>query len=256
MIIESRRPWVEQLFVAVIILIIFVFMAFALFDSGEATYAKARLLFAMIVLLITYREIGTFKVTKPRVKLSASLKLWLVIIGIILIMMALQERLPLRILLNLNSTNLAENTMFALAAGIFEESLTRGLFFSIFLQNMQYRSRSLKFTRSAIYSALIFGSLHLMNLRSGNSAAIFQQIFYAFALGIMLAVIRVTTNTLFWGIGLHFLMDWQPGIASPLSATTSWLPILLIFGGMLVVGIVYLVKFDREYEKQNQLAKS
>ncbi|EHO51845.1 CPBP family intramembrane glutamic endopeptidase [Lentilactobacillus kisonensis] len=256
MIIESRRSWVEQLFVAIIILIIFVFMAFALFDSGEVTYAKARLLFSLIVLFIIYREVGTFKVTKPRVKLSTNLKLWFMIIGISLIVMAWQEQLPSRILLNLNSTTLAENTMFALAAGIFEESLTRGLFFSIFLQNMQYRSRSLKFTRSALYSALIFGSLHLMNLRSGNSGAIIQQIFYAFALGVVLAAIRVTTNTLFWGIGLHFLMDWQPGIASTPSVATSWLPVLLIFGSMLVIGIVYLVKFDHAYEKQSRLTIS
>lgn len=256
MMIESRRSWVEQLFVAIIILIVFIFMAFALFDSGEATYAKAQLLFALIVLLITYREIGTFKVTKPRVKLSANLKIWLGLIGISLIVMALLEQVPSQILLNWNSANLAENTMFALAAGIFEESLTRGLFFSIFLQNMQYRSRSLKFTRSTIYSALIFGSLHLMNLRSGNSAAIIQQIFYAFALGIVLAAIRVTTNTLFWGIGVHFLIDWQPGIANPLSTATSWLPVLLIFGSMLVIGIVYLVKFDHAYEKQSRLTIS
>lgn len=93
----------------------------------------------------------------------------------------------------------------------------------------------------------------MMNIFSGSFEGVAQQVLYSFVFGMLLMVIRVTTNTLIWSIGLHFLIDWQPDIANATSGTSNWFSIIVVFGFILVVSLICLIKFDRNLEHQSGL---
>lgn len=253
MIIKSRRSWVEQILVAIVFLIVYLGQMFLLKGANSLVFAAIQLFFGGIILLLVYIEVGTFKVTAQRPKFTIDLKIWLVIFGLTVVAILWLEDWPSTVVATLTSEHLAQNTLVALAMGIVEESLTRGLLVSALLQNLRRHDQSLKITKAAVYSSLIFGSLHMMNIFSSSFEGVAQQVQYAFVYGVLLMVIRVTTNTLFWSIGLHFLIDWQPDIANATAETSNWFSIIVVFGIILAVGLICLIKFDRDLEHQSGL---
>lgn len=250
MIIKSRRSWVEQILVAIVFLIAYLGQMFLLQGVNSLVFAAIQLVFGGIILLFVYIEVGTFKVTVQRPKFTLSLKIWLVIFGLTVVGMLLLVSVPSNVMTILTTGHLAQNTLVALATGIVEESLTRGLLLSAFLQNLRRRDRSLKMTKAGIYSSLVFGSLHMVNLTSSGFEGVAQQVLYTFVLGMLFMVIRVTTNTLIWNIGLHFLIDWQPDIVNATSEPTNWVVIIGVFGIILAASLICLIKFDQDLERQ------
>ncbi|EHO51846.1 CPBP family intramembrane glutamic endopeptidase [Lentilactobacillus kisonensis] len=253
MIIKSRRSWVEQILVAIGFLIVYLGQMLLLQRANSLVFAVTQLIFGGIILLLVYIEVGTFKVTVQRPKFTTNLKIWLVIFGLTVIAILWLEDWPSTVMATLTSQHLVQNTLVALATGIVEECLTRGLLVSALLQNLRRHNQSLKITKAAVYSSLIFGSLHMMNIFSGSFEGVAQQVLYSFVFGMLLMVIRVTTNTLIWSIGLHFLIDWQPDIANATSGTSNWFSIIVVFGFILVVSLICLIKFDRNLEHQSGL---
>lgn len=251
LIIKSRRSWIEQIVMAIFFLIVYVIEMLAFQHTAPIVFSTIQLVYGLIVFAFVYLEVGTYKVTTTRLKLTTNLKVWFAIFAATVIGMLLLEELPATVVTTLTTRHVVVNTLIALTAGFFEESLVRGLVFSAFLQNAKNHRRSLKFTKAAIYSSLVFGGLHMMNMSQDNIEGVVQQVVYTVVLGLLLVVIRVTTNTLIWPIALHFLIDWQPDIASgAVPDATNWLVIIGVFGVILVASVIYLVKFDREYEKQ------
>ncbi len=163
-----------------------------------------------ISLLVT----GSWKVFQKRVRITAPLKLWTWVLVVAFVIFAFAAQWPAMFAVTLHSKAILATTLIALGTGIFEESLFRGTFFSVFMANMQYRSRSYQLTRSAIYSSIIFGLIHITNVIGGNLQAVLQQVVYAMAFGLFLCVIRVMTNTLLWVIIIHAVADWAPATAT------------------------------------------
>lgn len=171
------------------------------------------------------------------------------------VIFAFAAQWPAMFAVTLHSKAILATTLIAVGTGIFEESLFRGTFFSVFMANMQYRSRSYQLTRSAIYSSIIFGLIHLTNVIGGNLQAVLQQVVYAMAFGLFLCVIRVMTNTLLWVIIIHTVADWAPATATGSGPTevSSWWLIVGVFGLLMLVSLVYLVKVDRLLERSANL---
>lgn len=164
MIIKSRRSWVEQILVAIGFLIVYLGQMLLLQRANSLVFAVTQLIFGGIILLLVYIEVGTFKVTVQRPKFTTNLKIWLVIFGLTVIAILWLEDWPSTVMATLTSQHLVQNTLVALATGIVEECLTRGLLVSALLQNLRRHNQSLKITKAAVYSSLIFGSLHMMNI--------------------------------------------------------------------------------------------
>lgn len=133
----------------------------------------------------------------------------------------------------------------AASAGIGEESWLRGLFFTAFL--VMFSKKKGPLLKTALATSLLFGSLHLLNLlqAGSNPLAVFQQVFYATAFGLLFAVIRVGYNNLWLPMLLHFLIDFKPTIHEPV-AVNEWLIILLIFIPQAFLSLITLVKMDKD----------
>jgi sodium transport system permease protein len=139
--------------------------------------------------------------------------------------------------------------VLALLPAICEETAFRGFI----LSGLEYRRR----TRSAIFlSALMFGFLHVL-------MSLFQQLFNATLLGVVLGLLAVRSRSLVPGILFHFLNNalavtqasWLPYLES--AGVTSWLyrtPAEGLYHGVWVAlsGLVsvllflYLWKVDRQ----------
>lgn len=252
MIVENRWSWGRQITLAIVLFLLFNLMSFLFYNATFIDQAIADTIFALLALGLTVWALKSTKVFIHRLTLNRPLLIWglvcLVALGIVFAF----ADVPQHIIMVFQTNHLLVNTLIALAAAIFEESICRGLFLSAFLAHAQYNGRSYKLTRSAIYSSVLFGIFHLVNLFGGNPGAVFQQIFWAFVLGVFLSALRLTTNSLVWPMLIHFLLDWFPSAATQLDIKeSSWALILIIFGFLLVVSLVYLVQLDRALQSQS-----
>lgn len=250
MIVENRWSWGRLLAAGVGLFLVYNAVMLYLYDASEWLVAGIDAVIALISLGITWWTLKSFKLFSQRPKFSRSMKIWgLIALVTVMIMMILNgffQNLPL--LFGLNDFWLI--TVIALATGIFEETLCRGLFFSVFLDHALYNGSSFRFTRSAIYSAVLFGGFHFVNFLGGNPAVVFQQMFWAFVLGVFLAALRVATNTLVWGILLHFLLDWVPSISGPIRQSgSSWWELIAVFGPIFIASLIFLVYTDQRYRE-------
>lgn len=141
---------------------------------------------------------------------------------------ALQEK-PLQIL---------NIFLLALAAGIFEESLSRGLLFDLFWQWKQDSRYRLLW--AAVGSSVCFAVLHLMNFVEGQSLiSTIQQMFMALIIGLLLAYLRIVFHGLKIPILVHFLLDFAPSITG-VQPVNPWWPLGLAFIAVFVP-ICYLI---------------
>ena len=144
----------------------------------------------------------------------------------------------------------------AAAAGIFEELLVRGLFFSGFLQVFQDRNCKRAVLGASCASAVLFGLLHLVNLTVSTSSAVIQQVFYAVAFGLIFAIFRIRYNNLWIPIIIHILIDFQPAVVSnSVPSGNSWIGLLLIFIPLAALSLVVLFQFDRDCSRAEKLQK-
>lgn len=137
----------------------------------------------------------------------------------------------------------------ATEAGIIEEYLIRGYLFQLIFNHFKYSKFVL--TISACLSSFIFGCLHFLNLCSGRDInATFQQVFYAMCLGVFLAVIRIVFNRIYMGAILHTMFDMQSTIVGDTiageSVASPWMPILILFGSILLLSLLLVISYDRK----------
>ncbi|KRM05292.1 metal-dependent membrane protease [Liquorilactobacillus ghanensis DSM 18630] len=245
MLFKNRWSWGRQIYWGVMLFLLFFFLSLFFYDTSLTFKTTANFIIAIVALLIAYYALGSFKIFKKNLLWTQSSWIWRWIILIVVIILLLVEQVPTNILQVLQSKFLILNTMTALAAAILEEAIFRGLFFSGFLGHAIYESSTYKLTKAALYSALIFGFLHLVNITSMAPQAVFEQMVYTFAAGTFLAVLRIITNRLLWVIILHFLIDWSSSIYAPHLNSGSWGDLLIILVPLFLVSIVYLIYADK-----------
>lgn len=134
--------------------------------------------------------------------------------------------------------------MTALGAGFAEEFIFRNLFFNAFIGVFKKQKYSL-FLASMAVSA-IFGLMHLVNLSHQTWAATSQQVFYAFAIGLLFCVIHVWSNGMIVPAMMHFLFDFSPMMKNATTTAVSWTGILVIFLPILVVSLLWLLIYNKK----------
>lgn len=207
-------------------------------------YAAARLLLAIVLALCMAYFFKTVKITVPRrIGYQRPIRTWLALIMLFFATILLGKFYEMSVAAP-RPLQLFNIALIALSAGIYEETLCRGLLFSFFIGIFKARRQPLLWT--AMASSLVFGLLHLMNLVSGQSVqTTLQQVFYAFVIGMMFAAIRISTNGLWVSILIHSLIDFDPSIATPMTGNGNWTVDLIVFLPLLMITVLYLVNVDR-----------
>ncbi|MCP9327916.1 CPBP family intramembrane glutamic endopeptidase [Liquorilactobacillus satsumensis] len=247
MLLNNRWTWGRQLYWGIILFLLFWWLNVFIYDASNTTKAIVNVVLALVALLVAFRGLKSFKLINTKLLFTRNLGIWGILAVAIFIIIMSVENVPLNIITVINSKNFLLDTMIALSAAIFEESICRGLILSAFLGLFIYESSSYKFTKAAVWSAVLFGSMHLINLFGESPRATLQQMLYAFATGVFLAALRITTNCLLWVILLHFILDWGPLIAaSNNSVGMSWSLLFVLFTPLLVTSLIYLIYVDRQ----------
>ncbi|EHO49866.1 CAAX amino terminal protease family protein [Lentilactobacillus kisonensis DSM 19906 = JCM 15041] len=240
---------------AVILIICYLCTDLVLKGTTPFVHASFRLLFALIISGIIYYILRTAKVRADPIKYSRAAKIWgIIFLVVFLILFLLLDPIPRQVLAVFHSHTFIADTMMALSAGFAEEFLFRGLLLSTFMR--VFRNNALKYTFSACASALCFGSMHLANLVNGQLLIpTIQQAIYAFVLGVMLASIRITTNTMTWTVLAHFLLDWQAGLSvnTHMDGTTPWLLFFIVWGIILIITVIFLITYDHSADRTRSL---
>ncbi len=136
--------------------------------------------------------------------------------------------------------------MVAVSAGLFEELLVRGLILSALMEAFKNSRHRLLIAGSL--SAVIFGILHYLNLLFMPLSATNQQVFYATALGIVLAGLMLRYQRLWPLVLIHFGFDFQPFIIQSGSAENPWGFLLAVFVPTAVVGAIALYVMDKDMQ--------
>ncbi|WP_203649462.1 CPBP family intramembrane glutamic endopeptidase [Secundilactobacillus yichangensis] len=214
-------------------------------DHGIVTfgYAAARLILAVVLGLIMAYFFKTVRITSPgSIGYQRPIRIWLALILFFFISI-LSLKLHVIFSMGLTPVQLFNIALIALSAGIFEETLCRGLLFSFFLGIFQSKNQSLLWTATA--SSLVFGLLHLSHLFNGQSVqTTLQQVFYAFVIGMAFSAIRISTNGIWVGLVIHSLIDFDPTITAQMQGDGSWAADLIIFTPLLIIALLYLVKVN------------
>ena len=124
--------------------------------------------------------------------------------------------------------------VYCLLVGIAEEGLFRGLILNMLLPKGIWRA--------VIFSSLLFGSVHLLNVFVGFPLnGVLQEMLSALGFGMFLAAVRLRTNSLRPGIIAHALWDF-PLIVLNLHrqpvAPSSLLQVFIIGGSMFAIYLV------------------
>ena len=138
-----------------------------------------------------------------------------------------------------------------LAIGFAEEILFRGLIFRNFLRRYGMSKKGIYI--SIIVSSVIFGLVHASNAVSSSPDAIIQQIIYATAMGIILALFYLITGNLLVPALCHGLFDFTdyviPGfynIPYDASLTSDWVQNLIVSIVFIVIAVIIVKKINVE----------
>lgn len=261
-LIQTRWSWQQLLLVAVGLFALLFgvdFVSKGLLFPGHGTtviYIRAviRFTYALIAAGIVYYGLGGTKLLKRPTPLTAFLKIMITIIGVLLVLLLVLSNFPYRLVAMVHSKFFIADTLVALSAGIFEEFTCRGLLLSAFAD--AFRLSRHRYTWAAVTSGACFGLLHLFNILAGQGiTATVQQAIYAFVLGILFVTVRLTTNSLIWVIVIHFFIDWQPMISSQVMTGSSspWPAFLIVWTLLLLIGLAYVIGFDRNIWRHSGL---
>ena len=108
-----------------------------------------------------------------------------------------------------------------LMVSFFEESCFRGVVFLGFLKKR--RSTTLKRFLAIIFSAAVFGAVHLVNIALGASpVAVILQVGYSFLIGAMCSVVLMKTSNLWLCVLLHAVYNFGGGIIEQCGGGNRW----------------------------------
>ena len=182
-----------------------------------------------ILYYIKKEELNSLKLDKPRLSHSKLLPLSLLCCSNFSVVI-FQNSQPQA---NIDMFGIFSGLVIAIGVAIVEELLFRSQVLEEFLMK--------KNTISAIiYSSLIFGSVHLLNISSFASIpTVLVQACYTFFLGLVLGVVYTTTNNILFPIIFHFLFNFINDILIVKLFIIKW--DLTFFIVNIVIGIVLFI---------------
>jgi hypothetical protein len=147
---------------------------------------------------------------------------------------------------------------FVFAVGILEELVFRGLIFPVLSKGFKHQSRP--FVKAALLSGLLFGLVHFINLfkQPDNWQGIVSQVFFALSIGVYFSGLLLRTETIWWPILIHALVNFAFGagildgstkevLQEPANRDWTWsgiIPTALFFTFILGGGLFMLFKSD------------
>lgn len=193
------------------ILMIYGFGGAFLYDRyGRSVYTACIFLFALFCLFLFLRVRRGNRLLKKDVPVCVLSIVFLVIFIIGYVFTLFDVTGNIRAVLAQPLQSILINTFTALTAGIFEETVFRGYAADAFCA--WYKKTKHPLCRSALWTSLIFGLMHLSNMNGTNTDEVLIQVFYACMLGLALYACRLLSNSLALPVLLHFLIDLQPDI--------------------------------------------
>jgi len=183
-----------------------------------------------VILTHTTREVGT----SLKVKIAVIKYLWLFVVFACL-QIAVNG-------FNVDSTMFIKYLLLAIAIGIIEELVFRGILFHLLRGRTQIKI--------VLISASVFAAIHLLNFFGGMSPLfIGLQIFAAFSIGLMLGVARMKDNTIWMVVIAHTLINLSTfvsvGLENPKLNTTEVLMWLIPSLAFFLAGIIMLKDLNK-----------
>lgn len=198
---ENKRKW-YSIFYLICVVLFLCSIPFSMLFKNETLSFSLTILFKFIAMIYMFYYIKKDGLDKPKFesyKKSNSLILPLIILPFSNIIVALFTQLKINE--TINYFNIIKGIVDAIFVSIIEETLFRSLLFNEFLK---YNN----LTKSIIFQALIFGSVHLLNITSlGSIPMILVQVLYTAFLGIILGIIYYRTKNIVYPIMFHFLFN-------------------------------------------------
>ncbi len=135
-----------------------------------------------------------------------------------------------------------------LTVGLFEECAFRGCVFMLILEGKHKTKKDVFF--SIIYSSLIFGAIHIVNLLAGSGIVpVIQQLGYSFLIGAMCAVALIITKNLWVSVLLHACFNFAGGVIPTLGEGHIWdAPTIIITAVLAVIVTVYMIIVFVKYD--------
>ncbi|WP_119325849.1 CPBP family intramembrane glutamic endopeptidase [Companilactobacillus musae] len=142
--------------------------------------------------------------------------------------------------------------MICLLVGLAEEYIFRGLLVGLFLKLLHNNALG-----AVTGSSIIFGLIHMMNLKSLPIGYVSAQVIFAAALGILFGTIYLKTRNLSIVIALHALRDMFPMFSNKMMAQAAQttfsmasLYVTIVFLAIaLVIAYVQLQNFEIKKEE-------
>ncbi|WP_334329060.1 CPBP family intramembrane glutamic endopeptidase [Companilactobacillus sp. HBUAS59699] len=126
-----------------------------------------------------------------------------------------------------------EIVLMTILVGLAEEFCFRGLLIPLFLK--QFRGNAYK---AVIGSSILFGLMHLINLKSISFGYVSIQVIFAISFGLLLGAIYVKTNNLLLVVALHMLKDVFPLLSPSTLREAAKMQFSML---SLIVCIVWLI---------------
>lgn len=132
----------------------------------------------------------------------------------------------------------------AIGAGFAEEFIFRNLFFNAFIG--VFKKQKYTLLLASITVSAIFGLMHFINLTHQAWGATSQQVFYAFAIGMLFCTIHIWSNTMLIPAMMHFLFDFSPIIKTATTTVAPWIGVLIIFLPILVISFLWILFYNKK----------
>lgn len=205
----------------------------------------------VLIFILSYRIIKKIKIESIsgfsssynwKFKYLNIIPIYLIIIGILSIIS--------KDLTQIHIENLVLLLFACLTVGFAEEFLFRGLLQSLFLK--QFHSHKNGILISTLFSAIVFGLFHLINLtKNDNVLAVLIQVVFATFIGFFFGVLLLKTNKIIpiafthGLINFFFSITFLPGITAIEETGLSIAPIILTLP-LFIIGFFVLKKIKKE----------
>jgi len=132
--------------------------------------------------------------------------------------------------------------VLCLLVGLAEEYIFRGILVSLFLKLLHNNAFG-----AVIGSSIMFGLIHLMNLKSLPIGYVSGQVIFAAAVGLLFGTIYVKTRNLLIVILLHAFRDMFPMFSDKLMAESAQMKFSI--DSLYVIGVLFLIALFISYRQ-------
>ncbi len=130
--------------------------------------------------------------------------------------------------------------LFCLCVGFFEEMAFRGCALMYFLRKRS--DTRLGIFLSILFSSVIFGVVHLLNIFTSSPAAVLLQIGYSALIGALCSVVLLATENIWLCVLCHGLYNFCGGLKDQFGAGVMWTTPQMIFTAIVAIIVtVYMV---------------